>query len=49
MEAPIHHNPDSARDEKPRVFKAMRPLKPADLVRGQFHGYRNEPGVDAPG
>ena len=47
MEAPIHHNPDSARDEKLRVFKAMRPLKPADLVRGQFHGYRNEPGVAA--
>jgi glucose-6-phosphate 1-dehydrogenase len=47
MEAPIHHHPDSARDERLRVFKAMRPLKPADLVRGQFRGYRNEPGVAA--
>jgi glucose-6-phosphate 1-dehydrogenase len=27
------------------VFRAMRPLKPADLVRGQYTGYRNEPGV----
>jgi glucose-6-phosphate 1-dehydrogenase len=27
------------------VFQAMRPLKPDDLVRGQYAGYRKEPGV----
>ena len=31
--------------EKAKVFKAMRPLKSDDLVRGQYAGYRNEPGV----
>jgi glucose-6-phosphate 1-dehydrogenase len=30
---------------KADVFRAMRPLAPDDLVRGQFVGYRNEPGV----
>jgi glucose-6-phosphate 1-dehydrogenase len=27
------------------VFQAMRPLKPDDVVRGQYAGYRKEPGV----
>jgi glucose-6-phosphate 1-dehydrogenase len=27
------------------VFRAIRPLQPDDLVRGQFRGYRREPGV----
>jgi glucose-6-phosphate 1-dehydrogenase len=27
------------------VFQAMRQLKPADMVRGQYAGYRKEPGV----
>lgn len=30
---------------KARVFKAMRPLRSNDLVRGQYAGYRKEPGV----
>ena len=30
---------------KVKVFQAMRPLKPDDLVRGQYAGYRKEPGV----
>src|SRR2546421_3607986 len=33
------------RDAKEKVFAAMRPLAPTDLVRGQFQGYRNEDGV----
>jgi glucose-6-phosphate 1-dehydrogenase len=33
------------RDEKVKVLKAIRPLQPHDIVRGQFSGYRNEPGV----
>ena len=32
-------------DERHKVFRAMRPLTPADLVRGQYAGYRKEPGV----
>jgi glucose-6-phosphate 1-dehydrogenase len=31
--------------EKAKVFQAMRPLKPDDLVRGQYAGYRKEPDV----
>ena len=31
--------------EKAKVFKAMRPLKPDDMVRGQYVGYREEPDV----
>ncbi len=45
MEAPIGQEPDALRDEKHRAFRAMRPLSPADVVRGQFRGYRNEKGV----
>ena len=32
-------------NEKAKVFQAMRPLKPDDLVRGQYAGYRKEPDV----
>jgi glucose-6-phosphate 1-dehydrogenase len=45
MEAPIGGEPDAVRDEKQRAFRAMRPLSPADVVRGQFRGYRGEKGV----
>ncbi len=45
MEPPISSDPESIRDGKVRVFKAMRPLDPASIVRGQFRGYRQEPGV----
>lgn len=45
MEAPTGRDPDALRDEKQRAFRAMRPLTPADVVRGQFRGYRNEDGV----
>ncbi|MGA7193157.1 MAG: hypothetical protein WBW94_05945, partial [Anaerolineales bacterium] len=31
--------------EKAKVFQAMRPLHPNDIVRGQYEGYRNEPDV----
>ncbi|MGC8491357.1 MAG: glucose-6-phosphate dehydrogenase [Syntrophobacteraceae bacterium] len=36
---------ESLRDEKGRLFKAITPLKPGDVVRGQFTGYLSEPGV----
>src|SRR5262245_11550662 len=45
MEPPIRTDSESIRDEKVKVLKAMRPLETKDLVRGQFKGYRNEPGV----
>jgi glucose-6-phosphate 1-dehydrogenase len=48
MDAPVRHDPDAVRNEKLRAFRAMRPLAPEDVVRGQFTGYRDEAGV-APG
>jgi glucose-6-phosphate 1-dehydrogenase len=36
---------EALRDEKSRLFKAISPLRPADVVRGQFDGYLSEPGV----
>jgi glucose-6-phosphate 1-dehydrogenase len=45
MDAPIGRAPDAVRDEKLRIFNAMRPLVAAEVVRGQFHGYRDEKGV----
>lgn len=45
MEAPTVHDPESVRDEKVHVFKAMRPLEATSVVRGQFRGYRQEDGV----
>src|SRR6266536_3675432 len=48
MEPPVDAEPDSLRDEKVKVLKAMRPADPARMVRGQYQGYHGEPGV-APG
>jgi glucose-6-phosphate 1-dehydrogenase len=45
MEPPPRTDSESIRDEKVKVLKAIPPLKPDDLVRGQFRGYRNEKGV----
>ena len=45
MDAPIGRGADAVRDEKLRIFSAMRPLVPAEVVRGQFQGYRDEKGV----
>jgi glucose-6-phosphate 1-dehydrogenase len=45
MDPPVNNSPEVLRDEKIRVFRAMRPLTPYDLVRGQFKGYTEEPGV----
>jgi glucose-6-phosphate 1-dehydrogenase len=45
MEPPVATHPDSVRDEKVKVFRAIRPLSPRDLVRGQYAGYRDEKGV----
>jgi glucose-6-phosphate 1-dehydrogenase len=45
MEAPAGDFEAGLIDEKVKIFKAIRPLEPNDVVRGQFKGYRNEPGV----
>jgi glucose-6-phosphate 1-dehydrogenase len=45
MEPPVRTDSESVRDEKVKVLKAIAPLDPNDLVRGQFKGYRSEPGV----
>ena len=45
MEPPVNGSGDALRDEKVKVFRSLRPLVPRDLVRGQFSGYRKEPGV----
>ncbi|HYO51392.1 glucose-6-phosphate dehydrogenase [Archangium sp.] len=45
MEAPFCSDPENLRDERARVFKAMRTLDPSSVVRGQFRGYRQERGV----
>ncbi len=45
MEPPAYRGYGAVHDEKNKVFQAMRPLKPTDLVRGQYAGYRQEPGV----
>jgi len=48
MDPPSTADTESIRDEKISVLRAMRPLAHGDVVRGQFRGYRDEPGV-APG
>ena len=45
MDPPTGHDPVAMQAEKLRLFRAMRPLDPKEVVRGQFKGYRNEPGV----
>ena len=36
MEPPYHYNPDAVRDEKLKVIRALDPIKPSDIVRGQY-------------
>src|SRR5262249_21463293 len=48
MEPPSDMYWESVRNEVADVFRAIPPIQPKDLVRGQFVGYRQEPGV-APG
>lgn len=47
MEPPARTDSESIRDEKVKVLKAMRTMDTGDIVRGQFVGYLNEPGVAA--
>jgi len=45
MEPPVDKDADALRDEKARVLKAMRPIDTSRIVRGQYVGYLDEPGV----
>jgi glucose-6-phosphate 1-dehydrogenase len=45
MEPPVRTDSESIRDEKVKVLRAIPPLDPTNLVRGQFRGYLDEKGV----
>ncbi|NYT36767.1 glucose-6-phosphate dehydrogenase [Allopusillimonas soli] len=45
MEPPATQGYAAVHAEKAKVFKAMRPLRPEDMVRGQYRGYRKEDHV----
>jgi glucose-6-phosphate 1-dehydrogenase len=47
MEAPTSLEPKPIGEEKNKVFRSMLPVNPADVVRGQYTGYRTEEGVHA--
>jgi len=47
MEPPTHLAPKPISEEKNKVFRSMLPIQPADVVRGQYIGYRGEEGVSA--
>jgi glucose-6-phosphate 1-dehydrogenase len=47
MEAPTSLEPKPISEEKNKVFRSMLPIKPSDVVRGQYTGYRSEQGVSA--
>jgi glucose-6-phosphate 1-dehydrogenase len=46
MEPPTSLEPKPISEEKNKVFRSMLPLDPLDVVRGQYTGYRAEPGID---
>ncbi len=45
MEPPTLTYHESVRDEQVKILRMIPPLQPDDVVRGQFRGYRKEPGV----
>jgi glucose-6-phosphate 1-dehydrogenase len=40
LEPPVNSGGEALRDEKVKVLKSIRPLRPENVVRGQFRGYR---------
>jgi glucose-6-phosphate 1-dehydrogenase len=44
MEPPYHFDPDAVRDEKLKVIRALEPVSPDDIVRGQYQQDGNDPG-----
>jgi glucose-6-phosphate 1-dehydrogenase len=45
MEAPSSTYAEAIRDEQAKVLRTVRPMSVDNMVRGQFRGYRDEPGV----
>jgi glucose-6-phosphate 1-dehydrogenase len=45
MENAADSDAAARRDARSKLITCVRPLDPANVVRGQFRGYRNEPGV----
>ena len=45
MEPPSALEPRAITEEKNKVFRSLQPIDPARVVRGQYAGYREEPGV----
>jgi glucose-6-phosphate 1-dehydrogenase len=45
MEPPVSLQADALRDRTGDVFQAVQPIDPANVVYGQYDGYRDEPGV----
>jgi glucose-6-phosphate 1-dehydrogenase len=46
MEAPTSLEPAPISEEKNKVFRSLMPIQPADVVRGQYQGYRKEDGIN---
>jgi glucose-6-phosphate 1-dehydrogenase len=47
MEPPVSLDPVGLQDAREKVIGCFRPLDPAEVVLGQFDGYRDVPGVDS--
>src|ERR1700753_4310562 len=47
MEPPTALEPAPISEEKNKVFRSMVPIKPGDVIRGQYTGFRSEEGVAA--
>lgn len=45
MEPPVSNDENALSDEKVRLWRQVRPIDPDRLVRGQYRGYNDEPGV----
>jgi glucose-6-phosphate 1-dehydrogenase len=45
MEPPTALEPTAIGEEKDKVFRSLKPIEPANVVRGQYEGYRSETGV----
>ncbi len=47
MDPPTGEDHEATRDQKASLLKAVRPLTPASVVRGQYNGYKSVMGVAA--
>ncbi len=47
MDPPTGEAHEAWRDQKAALLKAVRPIAPGDVVRGQYSGYQSVPGVNA--